>query len=138
MGRSKSKPKRILLATELETLSPPSTITATQSIAQVKTIEGKNLYSVSLPSGKSILVELPSRFRSTIWMIRGGYVLVDLKSFDERENKLDGEIVNVVREEKEWRKQAYWPKEFPKRPAYEEEPEEKGDSDSMLPTESGQ
>jgi probable RNA-binding protein EIF1AD len=26
---------------------------------------------------------------------------------------LGGEIVNIVREEKEWRKMAYWPREFP-------------------------
>jgi probable RNA-binding protein EIF1AD len=35
-------------------------------------------------------------------------VLVDTLGDDARENKLGGEIVNVVREEKEWRKASYW------------------------------
>lgn len=35
-------------------------------------------------------------------------MLVDSTAFEDRENKLDGEIVNVVRDEKQWRKQAYW------------------------------
>jgi probable RNA-binding protein EIF1AD len=34
--------------------------------------------------------------------------LIDVDAMKERENKLDGEIVNVVRNEKEWRKQSYW------------------------------
>jgi len=104
MGR----PKRNVLATAEETLTPPASLSEGQSIARVVKAEGKNLYSVDLPSGKSILVELPSRFRSTIWLKRGGYVLVDTKAFDGRENKLEGEIVNVVRDEKQWRKETYW------------------------------
>lgn len=36
----------------------------------------------------------------------------------DRENKLYGEIVNVVREEREWRKMAYWPVVFGKREGY--------------------
>lgn len=104
MGR----PKRNVLATAEETLTPPASLSEGQSIARVVKAEGKNLYSVDLPSGKSILVELPSRFRSTIWLKRGGYVLVDTKAFDDRDNKLEGEIVNVVRDEKQWRKETYW------------------------------
>ena len=80
-----------------------------QAIARVKKAEGNNLYSVELPLRKeSLLVELPSRFRSQIWIKRGGYVVVDTSAFAERDNKLDGEIINVVRDEKHWRKQAYW------------------------------
>lgn len=105
MGR----PKRNLLATAVETSTPPAILGEGQAIASVKKAEGNNLYSVELPSGKeSLLVELPSRFRSQIWIKRGGYVVVDTSAFAERDNKLDGEIVNVVRDEKHWRKQAYW------------------------------
>ena len=102
------RPKRQLLATAEETSNPPSTLEAGQAIARVSKGEGKNLYSVVLPDGKSLLVELPSRFRSTIWIKHGGFVLVDTTAFEDRENKLDGEIVNVVRDEKRWQKQAYW------------------------------
>ena len=102
------RPKRQLLATAEETIHPPSTLEAGQVIARVTKGEGKNLYTVQTPDGRSLLVELPSRFRSTIWIKHGGFVLVDTTAFDERENKLDGEIVNVVRDEKQCRKQAYW------------------------------
>ena len=105
MGR----PKRTLLATAEETSTPPAILGEDQAIAKVKKAEGNNLYSVELPSGQeSLLVELPSRFRSQIWIKRGGYVVVDTSAFEERDNKLDGEIINVVRNEKHWRKQAYW------------------------------
>ena len=60
------------------------------------------------------LVELASRFRGTVWLRAGGYVLVDRRVLAGRENKLDGEIVNVVRDEKAWRKREYWPEEFAK------------------------
>ena len=104
-----ARPKRNLLATAAETSSPPSSLDQGHSIAVVKKAEGNNLYSVELPSGKEpLLVELPSRFRSQIWIRRGGYVVVNTLAFDDRENKLGGEIVNVVRDEKHWRKQAYW------------------------------
>lgn len=107
-------PRRILQATVQETLNPPATLSPTQQIARIVKAEGNNLYSVEAPSGDQILVELQSRFRSSIWLKRGGYVLVDTdrKVFGERENKIDGEIVNVVREEKTWRKRTYWPAQF--------------------------
>ena len=104
MGR----PKRNLLATAEETLTPPDALSEGQSIAQVTKAAGNNLYNADLPSGKPILVELPSRFRSTIWIKRGSYVVVDTKALAGRDNKLDGGIINVVREEREWRKQSYW------------------------------
>lgn len=91
-----------------ETSTPPDRLTDDQTIARIVKADGNNLYSVELPSKKVILVELPSRFRSTIWLRRGGYVLVDLTAFEGRGNKLEGEIVNVVGNEKEWRKQPYW------------------------------
>ncbi len=97
------------MATAEETSTPPESLDANHAIARVKKAEGKNLYSVELlPGDKSLLVELPSRFRSQIWIKRGGYVVVDTSVFEDRDNKLDGEIVNVVREEKQWRKQGYW------------------------------
>lgn len=103
------KPKRHLLATAEQTSSPPAELAEGQSIARVRKIEGNNLYSVDLPSGKEpLLVELPSRFRSQIWIKLGGFVVVDQNAFENRNNKLDGEIANIVRDEKQWRKQAYW------------------------------
>lgn len=104
MGR----PKRNVQAAAEETSTPPRALTATQSIARVLKATGNSLYACTLPNSQEILVELPSRFRNTIWIKRGGYVLVDTKDAEVRENKIDGEILNVVRDEREWRKEAYW------------------------------
>lgn len=105
MGR----PKRNFLATAEDTTTPPTALADGHTIAQVNKAEGKNLYLVRLPfPGKLLLVELPPRFRSQIWIKRGTYVVVDTLAFKDRDNKLHGEIFNVVRNEKQWRKQAYW------------------------------
>jgi len=125
MGR----PKRNVFAAAEETSTPPLTLTATQSIARVIKAEGNSLYSCSLPDQKKILVELPSRFRNTIWIKRGGYVLIDTREAEVRQNKLDGEIINVVRDEHRWRKESYWPKEFLRSSAY---PEDSGDEESTV------
>ena len=107
-------PRRKLQETVEATLTPPDKLAQQQSIARVIKAEGNNLYSVELASAKQLLVELPARFRSTIWLKRGGFVVVDTAALADRENKLDGEIVNVVRDERQWRKESYWPKEFGK------------------------
>ena len=107
-------PRRKLLATAEETMSPPDDLSDTQTIARVVKAIGNNLYNVTLPTEKELLVEMPAKFRSTIWLKRGGYVLIDTAQ-QERDNKIQGEIINVVRDEKAWRKQQYWPKDFVKR-----------------------
>jgi len=128
-------------------MTPPSSLTPTQSLARVIQAAGNNLYRVELPSSstlasdasKTLLVELPARFRSTIWIKRGGFVLIDTAAAAERENKLDGEIVNVVRNEKEWRKEKYWPKEFVQRISYADEDdsdEEESNVGRMPPSDS--
>jgi probable RNA-binding protein EIF1AD len=104
MGR----PKRNVFAAAEETSTPPSSLTTTQAIARVIKAEGNSLYSCLLSDQKTVLVELPSRFRNTIWIKRGGYVLIDTKEGDVRQNKIDGEIINVVRDEHLWRKETYW------------------------------
>ena len=104
MGR----PKRNVFAAAEETSTPPASLTPTQAIARVIKAEGNSLYSCTLPDQKTLLVELPSRFRNTIWIKRGGFVLIDTKEADVRQNKIDGEIINVIRAEHVWRKEAYW------------------------------
>ncbi|KAK5947526.1 hypothetical protein PMZ80_001678 [Knufia obscura] len=108
-------PRRKLQATVEETLTPPNALDKGQYIARIKNAAGNNLYHVELPNGMALLVELEARFRSTIWLKRGGYVLVDTETLADRENKIDGEIVNVVRDERAWRKAPFWPKDFVKK-----------------------
>ncbi|QDS73311.1 hypothetical protein FKW77_006024 [Venturia effusa] len=148
---------------EISTTTPPTTLSATQSIARVLKAVGNNNFTVTLPSNSSstttqntttttpstqtpscsqtqtqtpsshpknpLLVTLPPHFRNTIWLRNGGYVVIDTAGPNvERGHKLDGEIINVVREEKEWRKMAYWPAEFAKRRREESDEEGKGSS----------
>ena len=106
MGR----PKRNLQAAAEDSVNPPDELTPTQSLARVVKAEGNNLYTCELPNNKTVVLELEPRFRNTIWLKRGGYVLVDVASAEERKDssRVVGEIINVVRDEKLWRKQAYW------------------------------
>ncbi len=118
------RPKRDIRATADETVTPPEALSSSQSLARVEQACGKNLYQVELPSGDSLTAELAARFRSTIWIKRGTFVLVDMSSLADRDNKIGGEIVNVVRDEKSWRKQSYWPSEFVKKSSYDDSGDE--------------
>ncbi|KAI2620053.1 nucleic acid-binding protein [Hypoxylon sp. NC1633] len=129
MGR----PKRDIRAAAEQSTTPPDQLTDVQSLAKVIKAEGNNLYSCSVPSRQTVLVELAPRFRNTIWIKRRGYVLVDLTPPKEQKGKVEGEIVNVVRDEKEWRKQIYWPKEFPQS-TYQDEEEEDSTVGRMPPS----
>ena len=110
MGRS----KRAVFATVEETSTPPTILSDGEVIARIAKANGSNLWYVDVPGSVSnssmatLLVELPARFRQTIWLKKGGYVVVNRNVFHGRDNKLGGEIVNIVREEKQWRKQSYW------------------------------
>jgi probable RNA-binding protein EIF1AD len=146
------KPKRNIISAAEETSNPPDELTPTQLIARVIKGEGNSLYSCVLPD-QTILVELEPRFRNTIWIKRGGYVLIDTKEAAVRQNKIAGEIINVVRDERSWRKQSYWwvlltmflihlltsfrPREFPKTPEYApDDDEEESNVGKMPPSDS--
>lgn len=101
-------PRRKVLATAQETLTPPDELPSSQLMARAIKATGNNIYLVEYSDKTQALVELPSRFRSTIWIKRGSYVVVDTKVSDERDNKIGGEIVNIVRDEKAWRKAPFW------------------------------
>ncbi|KAF1948868.1 nucleic acid-binding protein [Byssothecium circinans] len=132
------RPKRHLLATVEDTLTPPSTLPESHTIARITKAAGSNLYNAEQPNGKPLLVELEPKFRSTIWIKRGSYVVVDTAALADRENKLDGEIVNVVRDEKAWRKMGYWPKEFAKKSTYDEDSDEESTVGKMPPSDPGE
>ncbi|KAI1211035.1 nucleic acid-binding protein [Annulohypoxylon truncatum] len=119
MGR----PKRDIRAAAEEATTPPDQLTENQSLAKVIKAEGNSLYACSLPNRRTVLVGLASRFRNTVWIRRGGYVLVEFTSSKEEKGRVEGEIINIVGDEKEWRKQSYWPKEFP-RVTYDDEDED--------------
>ena len=120
------KPKRNINAVAEATLSPPDVLGEEEQIACVKQGAGNHLYHLQLADGKEILAELPSRFRSTIWLRRGSYVLVDLAALADRDNKLDGIIVNLVGDYKTWRKMPYWPATFEKKSIMDDDDSDDG------------
>lgn len=119
---------------------PPAELLPTQKIGLVDTMNGNNIYTVLLPdldaspekaivkSESAHLVELPPRFRNSMWIRRGGFVLIDCAAFEGRENKLTGEIMTVIHDEKSWRKMPYWPVQFKKEaapmPSYDSDSED--------------
>jgi probable RNA-binding protein EIF1AD len=104
MGR----PKRNVLAAAEQALSPPDNLEENQVLVRVIKPEGNNLYACELPNKKDFLLELAQRFRNTIWIRRGGFVVAELYPAGSEESRAAGEIVNIVRDEKLWRKQSYW------------------------------
>jgi probable RNA-binding protein EIF1AD len=79
------------------------------------------------------------RFRNAVWVRRGGYVLVDTEGYSE--GKVGGDIVEVIRDEKTWRKLNYWchsickadsrPAEFSKK-EYDEDAEQDAEETEEL------
>ncbi|KAH7319825.1 hypothetical protein B0I35DRAFT_478135 [Stachybotrys elegans] len=133
MGR----PKRNVLAAAEEALTPPDALERNQSLVRVLKPEGNNLFTCELPNQKTIVVELAQRFRNTIWIKRGGFVLIDKYVDGAQDSRAQGEIVNIVRDEKLWRKQPYWPAEFAKSSAYDiSDDEEESNVGKMPPSDS--
>ncbi|KAK1249481.1 hypothetical protein MKX07_002997 [Trichoderma sp. CBMAI-0711] len=120
------KPKRNVLAAAQEALTPPDALEPTQAIVRVLKPEGNNLYTCEMPSKKHVVLELAQRLRNTVWIKRGGYVLAEGYPVGTQNSRAFGEIIKVVRDEKLWRKQPYWPKEFEK--TVEELSDEESDS----------
>jgi probable RNA-binding protein EIF1AD len=102
------KPKRNAQAAASEAITPPEVLQPNQSIARVLKAEGRDLYICELPSKKTVVAELAARFRNIIFVRRGGFVLLEAYASEERGGKIQGEMVNVVGDEKLWRKQSYW------------------------------
>ncbi len=103
-----ARPKRNIVAATAEATTPPNSLEPSQSLVQVVKAEGNNLYLCKLPEKAEILLELAQRFRNTVWIKRGGYVLAQRYPEADQTGRIVGEIVNVVGDEKAWRKQPYW------------------------------
>jgi len=101
--------KRVLSNLDGLTSSPPDApLSPPQTIARISQAQGKNLFTCSLPDGSTMLAELAPLFRGKAWLRRGGFVLLDTAAFEGRDNKINALVVNVVRNEKAWRKMEYW------------------------------
>ncbi|KAJ5370834.1 uncharacterized protein N7496_006926 [Penicillium cataractarum] len=129
-------PRRKVLATAEGTMFPPDELSSTQQIVRAIKATGNNIYLIEQADKTQMLVELPARFRSTFWIKRGSYVVVDTQAQEERDNKIGGEIINIVRDEKAWRKASFWPKEFVKQPVAvaDSDSEEEDSRVGMMPS----
>ena len=65
--------------------------TAGQSIVRIVGIPGGNLLNVMDPSNRSFLCRVPSKFKNRMWVLKGGYLIVDMAAGDE-----DGDAVGKV------------------------------------------
>lgn len=66
-------------------------------------------------SDRTIVVLMPPKFRNTVFVKRGGLVVVDLyepNEIDPKQEHILGDISNIVRNQKDWQKMAYFPVEF--------------------------
>uniref|UniRef100_A0A7E4ZYW6 Probable RNA-binding protein EIF1AD n=1 Tax=Panagrellus redivivus TaxID=6233 RepID=A0A7E4ZYW6_PANRE len=67
-----------------------------QRVAQVGQSRGNNLHEVVDETGERYLASMPTKFRNTVWIKRGQFVVVEAI---EEGDKVKGEIVNVLDEE---------------------------------------
>ncbi|KAF8341628.1 uncharacterized protein EI90DRAFT_3012143 [Cantharellus anzutake] len=93
-------------------IDSPADLVQNQRICVVKKFLGSNLYECW--DGEATLsIELPPRFRKSIWMRRGSSVVVTLFETTEEtsSSKLDGEIAVVLQPDqiKSWKKRGLWP-----------------------------
>lgn len=77
------------------------------SIAQVVGARGNNLHEVLDESGEAYLVSMPSKFRKSVWIRKGQFVVVrPIEEGDkvraEIEHVLDAENVLYIREQNKW------------------------------------
>ncbi|XP_022834809.1 probable RNA-binding protein EIF1AD [Spodoptera litura] len=82
-----------------------------QSIVKVLKNRGRNLYAVITPTGEEYLVRMPTKFRRTIWVRRGSYIVVEPIP---RGNKVKAEIVKIMNKNSIqcYKENNVWPKEF--------------------------
>jgi len=89
-------------------LAIPDTLEANQIIARVDRALPRGQYNCLLPNKSIVVVDLDERFRQTIWVQRNNYVLLERYPPKEVEGEAVAKIINIVVDEKQWRKMPYW------------------------------
>ncbi|CAD7086617.1 unnamed protein product [Hermetia illucens] len=95
-----------------------------QQIVRVVSSRGNNLHEVEpAADGGHFLVSMPTKFRKTIWVKRGDFVLVEPI---EEGVKVKGEMCKILTAEhvKEFSKEGIWPRKFTKKRELEQEDDE--------------
>lgn len=94
-----------------EVLDDECCVGANQQLVKVLAPCGNYLYEVCTTGGETFLASMPSKFRNTVWIRKGSFVIIE--SIDEGQ-KVRGEIVKVLLKHhlKQLKKEGSWPKEF--------------------------
>ncbi|KAF9992228.1 hypothetical protein BGZ80_004139 [Entomortierella chlamydospora] len=81
-----------------------------QQFARVLGTRGKNVHEVQFKNGEEILVNLPPKFRSLVWVKRGSYVIIQ-PAEEEDKTKVSGDIVAILFPDhiKQYKQQGIWP-----------------------------
>jgi probable RNA-binding protein EIF1AD len=138
--------------------NPPDEIKPFEVIGSVIKPRGNSLYDISIPSSewvkvesisksnidqdlgsenKSILASMPPKFRNTIFVKRGGFVVVELYQLDDDQKKtlaigkVKGDISNIVTNKKDWQRYPYWPNEFKGAEQYDFDISDEDDEDEL-------
>ncbi|EJU06255.1 hypothetical protein DACRYDRAFT_12978 [Dacryopinax primogenitus] len=102
-----SRRRNLQAATE----QPPSpdSFAPNQVICLVGQSKGSNVFEVTDVTGQTLLVELPSKFRKSVWIRRGSYVIV-ARTEELSGTKLQGVIEFVITADllKEWKRKGLW------------------------------
>lgn len=118
--------------------TPLDELKENQTIAKVAQAKGSNIYEVTLPQdfykshgfkSPEVQVEMPPKFRQTVWVKRGGFVVVDVTPDD----KIAGDIIEIVVDDRTWRKMPYWPAEFKKVGGWQQDSDEEEADPFALP-----
>jgi len=82
-----------------------------ESVVRVVAGRGNNLHEVKDQHGELFLVSMPTKFRKSVWIKRGDFVIV---SHIKEGDKVKGEITTVLYKDqiKYLKSEGVWPKEF--------------------------
>ncbi|KAG0280982.1 hypothetical protein BGZ95_007657 [Linnemannia exigua] len=81
-----------------------------QRFARVLGTRGKNIHEVQFPDNDELLVNLPPKFRSLVWVKRGSYVIIE-PAEEEDKTKVGGDIIAVLFPDhiKHYKQKGIWP-----------------------------
>jgi len=107
-----SHSKRKIAVNTLTNLPVPG---ETEKIARVTELRGSNICEVEIPEGEKFLVQLPTKFRKTVWVKRGNYVIINRPTaWDNMQYKVKAMVQHILFPDqiKYLKNESLWPKEF--------------------------
>jgi len=107
--------------------------TGNQEIVRVQAGRGNNLHEVTDAEGKSFLVSMPTKFRKSVWIKRGDFVIVEPI---EEGDKVQAEIIVILyRDQIRYiKRENMWPTGFDADEIIEKSPSPFPGGDSTTPT----